>query len=258
MYFAKALALAGAASALPFQDATELSTRVGNGLCMNWNYEYGAYWDFSAFDKLGRDKNGVVHKQLKDNQVFFYKLCRPFWAMTQETFAAAGGKGSISKNWAKRAETPSVAYVSNGADVKYSFAWGKVKTDGENVNEFSWESREKCRGDDHLKIKLKATCDAAATASTWTEAKQVGDDKCKWEFTYTGKDVCSIDLPIATAMTKLGPYIGLILIIFGFALCFFGTRWINHFFGALIGIVAATVLFSGLAAMVLPVNIETW
>jgi hypothetical protein len=235
MKFAKTLSLIGVASAVDMP--------IGWGQCTNFNVEKGSYWDFRQLDADNRiEGTETAMIKLDSSNSFYYELCSKPWAMSDETWTASGKTGKPSNTWTQNEDITklSSAYLSNGNAQKYSFASGTVASDGDD-SVITWSSREKCDGENKFTFSLKAICDANLTETTIGAV--VKTDKCNYSTDYSSSTYCPTDLPITEALNKLAPFIGIILVAFGFALCFFGTKWYEQLVGVVIGLIAAAVFF---------------
>jgi len=177
----------------------------------------------------------------------------------------AAGRSSLDHKWGK--QDLSSAYVNKGEEPHYTFPVAIATSDAKDNNNIVWTSREHCK-DTHKEktfftMTLNTVCKpkdpkvtTASPAAKFSAPVKV--DACNWKMSVTHDSVCAVDIPISTAMNKLAPFFGILFLVFGFALCFFGTKWIDQFLGAIVGLVGAVVIFGLVATLVLKVDSETW
>ena len=268
------LALAGvqAADELFFQPEsfnTELLT-LGNGVCVNWNFEQNKYWNLKKFDAEGRTEKQPVALKGFESANFFYKACQTPWDMTQESLAL--GDPAAAFDAASWKTEPSTAYWVVDNKPVYTFLTSDIesldqlpeqasetadanKGDGWTI---TWTSREACADNKNKKFTVQFTgrCAADKAVGEFSDFA-IGAEKCSATATYTGANACSEPIRLVESLKNLAPYVGAILIILGGIMAFFGSKFLFQVFGLIIGTVAATILFMLSYALFLPVDAAT-
>jgi hypothetical protein len=166
-----------------------------------------------------------------------------------------GDKNWNANQWTHDSKIPNTftAYFQNNANKPYSFKGADVSYAAGNTTipestVITWTSVEKCEGessaDSKLNIVLRATEANATTAAphgTWGLLSK--KNKCNYEFTYSGPHVHATEIPINHALNAIAPFLGIIFIVFGLLMTFWGSKFLFIVFGVIIGAVVTAVLF---------------
>jgi len=116
----------------------------------------------------------------------------------------------------------SFKYAEFDADIKHDKKTGKVtKVEWE----LEYKSLQKCAADNtkDFKVEVKGTC----TKDKKSVLAIKKAEKCKVTLKYTGKDACvAATFPLQKYMNKIAPFTGIVLILGGLAVTFFGSKFV--------------------------------
>jgi len=127
---------------------------------------------------------------------------------------------------------------------------GTVSKIGWNLN---WTSAEKC-GDGNYTVNVEATCDNKATTPTY-QLSTSGSSACMTKFDYSGKEGCvDIHMPIAAVLKAVGPFLGVVTIVFGALMTYAGAKFLFIVLSFLVATITASVSFLMIFNLFVPVT----
>jgi len=195
---------------------------------------------------------------------FMYKACQPSWGINDKILNATKAQVQYLKTSVSNTTNATVitvpdscanmsksnAYMMEGGECLYSFPKGEFAgiDDPENEDKtkgftLTYVSNENCTSDASKKFTftINAVCDRNGTEKTTGYKKNV----CNAEITHTGKEACAaLSFNIDDFFTAIGPFLGIILLVFGTAMTFAGNKLLLLAFAALIflGVTGATFM----------------
>jgi hypothetical protein len=111
------------------------------------------------------------------------------------------------------------------------------------ANNYDDTDTVKCSDGKARTVSIEAVCDKSLDNGVWKD--MTGDYTCHMQLQYTGKEACNIiDIDIGKYFRGLNKFMGIIAIVLGLVLTFWGSKFILIVFGLLCFLATQVVMWS--------------